>query len=300
MLDLDEVEAIRKTGRWWDIPWWTDRVYLEESGLPTERIDSAFATLREIFSDEWVKEQVDGHPMLPELFGSRGLSPFTFLYKLGDDLRILQQQDLLGNLRRRLRNIGEFGGARAELRALAQWAEVGVKIRRTVPSGNGNRNCDWKVSDGGVVIYGEVKCVELAQVNRRREILDVPPWEREPVPFDLAAEGDKMMDVVEANADQIPSVGPGIFMISGSAEAAALPFSDAAGVRIVERFRAANNSLRHIAGILVIKTFLFPEHGLVQFAILVQNPCGLELSLNLLKRGFPELIVWPARGSGAN
>lgn len=294
---FDELSAIRISGRWWDIPWWADKMYAAEFGLSNDQVESAFAALSALFSEKWAKRQTDGrHSILQELFGVRGLSPFSFLYSLGKDLEVLGEKRLLGNLERRLRNANGFSGARAELSALAQWAEAGVEIQRDAPSGNGNKNCDWKVSDGSVVIYGEVKCVDLSPVNKRRQFLDVPPWEREPVPFDLSAEGDKAMDVVEAYADQIPAQGPGVFMISGNGSAAALPFSEAAGKRILERFLAAGASLRHIAGILVVRTFLFPEHGLVQFVIFVRNPSCPNISMDLLRRGFPSLIIWGEKG----
>lgn len=298
--DLDSIRKARGSGRWWDIPWWTDEMYLSEFGLSASQVDSAFVALREIFSDKWARRQVSNqHPMLQELFGASGLSPFNFLYCLGRDAEILRKEGLWGDLGSRLRNAAEFVGARAEIRALAQWIGTGVTVQRAVPSGNGRRNCDWKVSDSGAKIYGEVKCIDLFPVNKRLTAHDVPPWEREPVPFDLSAEGDKAMDVVEACADQIPLHGPGVFMISGNGSAAALPFSEAAGKRMQERFAAAGDSLRHIAGVLVVRTFLFPEQGLVEFVVFVKNPHGLSLSLDLLRRGFPALICWGEEGRTA-
>jgi hypothetical protein len=288
---MSENTATGPIGPWWEVPWWAEEVYSKESGWSPSQIALAFANLRDVFSDKWSRE-VGPHPMLPELFNARGLSPFTFLFKLGDDLGILLQKNLLGDLPRRLRSADEFDGARAELRALAQWTTAGLKIERNVLAGNGNRNCDWKVSEADTTIYGEVKCIEPAQANKRPDVIDPFPWEREPMSFDLAAEGDKAMNVVEENADQIPAQGPGVFMIFGRGAAAALPFSAAAGNRIVVRFKSAKAALRHIAGILVIKTFLYPEQGLVQHTIFVKNPCGVDLSLDLLKTGIPDLILW--------
>lgn len=106
------------------------------------------------------------HPMFCELFGRSGLLPFSFLYELGRDLELLRADGLLGDLPGRLRDSREFDGAFGELNALARWVAVGVKVERNVHSGAGDKNCDWKVSDGQNVIYGEVKCLQIAKTNR--------------------------------------------------------------------------------------------------------------------------------------
>lgn len=289
---FEEIETIRKSGRWWERPWWRDPLYRAEVGVDADLIEPAFEALREVFDEKWAKRQVNGHPMLQDLFGATGLNPFAFLYELGVSLKTVRQAGKLGSLAKRLKHSEEFTGAHAEVGAVAQWIQAGVKVELDVPSGNGNKNCDWKISAEGAVIYGEVKRIELAQVNKQRQRHDLPPWEREPVPFDLAAEGDKTMDVVEKHASQLPSTGPGVFMVFGRGSAAAMPFSDAAGKRIVERFRVENSPCGHIAGILVVRIFQIPEHGIVQFVAFVRNPKGPELSMDLLKRRFPNLLIW--------
>lgn len=292
---METGDAIRKSGRWWERPWWRDPIYRTEPGVDAEQIEPAFDALREVFNEKWVKRQVDGHPMLQELFGATGLNPFAFLYELGVNLKTLRKSGKLASFAKRLKDPGEFTGAHAEMGAVAQWIHAGIEVELNVRSGNGNKNCDWKISDGGAVIFGEVKRIELAQVNKQRQNFDLPPWERKPVPFDLTAEGDKTMDVVEKYAAQLPSTGPSVFMVFGRGSAAALPFSDAAGKRMVERFKVENSPCRHIAGILVVRIFQFPEHGLVQLVVFVRNPKGSELSMDLLKRGFPNLVIWESR-----
>lgn len=112
------------------------------------------------------------------------------------------------------------------------------------------------------------------------------------IPYNMRDEGDKMMEVVEEAATQLPSPGPGIVMISGSGRAAALPFADEIGQRIVDRFRMAGDSCSHIAGVLVVRNYLVPGHGLTQSAIFAKNPVGAALDTALLKRGFPSLSIW--------
>ena len=341
--------------------------------MQADAIEEAFAALRDVFNEDWVREQTDGqHPMLPELFGATGLSPFSFSYELGEGLRILGQHGLLGNLPRRLKNTEEFDGAHAELNALAQWLEAGARVQRDVPSGNGNKNCDWKVWDGNAVIYGEVKRINVARLNREMSSLVALVFERvmarignsvrgrfdlelliRPkslaevqrfsekageiadkivrhleaclgkassdwqvveslakyryvagkesdrlqggfvgIPYDMRAEADKTMDVVEEAASQLPSSGPGVVMISGGGRAAGLPFAREAGRRMVERFGMPESPCGHIAGVLIVRSYLVPEHGLTQLSVYVQNPVGPEVNMDLLKRGFPSLEIW--------
>ena len=83
-------------------------------------------------------------------------------------------------------------------------------------------------------------------------------------------------------------------MISGGGAAAGIPFAEETGKRVAERFRLIEEPCRHIAGILLIRTYLVPEYGLTQVAVFARNPIGTEVDVELLKRGFPTLVLWGA------
>lgn len=109
---------------------------------------------------------VPSHRMFGDLFGSRGPIPFKVLLQQGSDLQMLLKGRKLGKLKGRLRHPEQFEAAEWEVIVMARWLEAGVRVEPDWPSGNRGRNCDWKVSDGEDVIYGDVKCLDLCPKNK--------------------------------------------------------------------------------------------------------------------------------------
>lgn len=112
------------------------------------------------------------------------------------------------------------------------------------------------------------------------------------VPLDERAEADKIMDEIRAHADQIPEKGPGLFIIMGSGNRALTIFGAKLPERIVERFAEGRAAYSDISGVLILRSLFFLEHGEAEMGLFVANPHGPQLSMDLLKRGFPSLQEW--------
>lgn len=198
---------------------------------------------------------------------------------LGNVLELMGAAGICGEFRMQLLLRPETLPEVWELKRAA--ASIARKIMAHLEKNRESVITDWQVIEG-VARYQYIPGVEPEGLH----------GDFGGIPHNLSEEGDKIMDVVEEAAGQLPSSGPGIVMISGGGGGGGLPFGQETGVRILERFDMAQESLGHVSGVLVVKTYLIPEHGLARLATYVPNPRGKELDMALLKRGFPTLTIW--------
>jgi len=113
------------------------------------------------------------------------------------------------------------------------------------------------------------------------------------LPLDERAEADKIMDEVRDHADQIPEKGPGLFVIMGSGNRSLTLFGPKLPERIAERFMEDRTAYADVSGVLILRSLYSLEDGEVEIPLFVPNPLGPRLSIDLLKRGVPNLQKWP-------
>lgn len=158
-------------------------------------------------------------------------------------------------------------------------------IAKHAEQGAGDKSGEWRVIDG-LARYRHVPGNEGMRGGASG------------VPLDMRAEADKVMSAVRKAAKQVPAKGPGVVMVWAHGNAALTIFGSELPERIVQRFEERPTEYADISGVLILRSMFFPEHGEVEIGTYVPNPNGPRLSMELLKRGVPNLQEWDWKAKG--
>ncbi len=100
------------------------------------------------------------------------------------------------------------------------------------------------------------------------------------------------MGEVLDHVEQIPSGGPGLFIIIGNGNPNLIIFGAELPSRIIEHFNDGQSTYADVAGVLILRRIYSHENGEAEFGIFVRNPKGPSLHMELLRRGVQNLEVW--------
>ena len=124
--DVSIFGEIRQSGKWWLNPWWLKG----DSKYTRSQIIIAFQKLRDIFDDNWLKDQFvrsNPHPIYRDLFG---IFPFIldYLVKLGLDLKGIENCKNVDRVMKDLKKARKYLSTHSVIEVSAELKRKGFDI----------------------------------------------------------------------------------------------------------------------------------------------------------------------------
>jgi len=162
--DLSLFEKIRQSGQWWLNPWWLK----ENSKYYTKnQIDIAFQKLKDIFDDNWFKNQLvrgGGHPICGDLLGH---FPFVLddVVKLGLDLKEIENSKNVDRVIKSLKRTSKYLSTHSVVEMSAEIKRKGFDVLFE-PKVTIKYNPDFYAKNKNGIIYFEIKTLHTSAYSR--------------------------------------------------------------------------------------------------------------------------------------